>query len=125
MVATAVLLLDHVPPVTELVSDVVELTHTVPEPDIAAGMGFTVTLVVVKQPAGNVYVIVAMPAALPVTTGPDTEAMPGLLEDQLPPLIELASVVEAPTHTVAVPVMAPGTGFTVKPVVVLQPAGNV
>ena len=46
IVATAVLLLVHVPPVDELVRVVVEPLHTVVVPAIAAGEGFTVTIVV-------------------------------------------------------------------------------
>ena len=45
-VAVKTLLLLHVPPVVPSVSVVLELTHTFVVPPIAAGNGFTVTVVV-------------------------------------------------------------------------------
>ncbi len=50
-VATAVLLLLHVPPVVVFVSVVVAPSHTENEPPIAAGSGFTTKEVVLKHPA--------------------------------------------------------------------------
>ena len=49
-VATAVLLLAHVPPVVALVRVTQLPTHIVNVPVMAAGMGLTVMVVVVKQP---------------------------------------------------------------------------
>ena len=54
IVASVGVLLLQVPPVEELVSVVVEPTHTLFVPPIAAGSGFTVTVVTVKHPAGSV-----------------------------------------------------------------------
>lgn len=50
-VATAVLLLLHVPPVVALLRVVVAPSHTVKEPPMAAGSGFTTKVVVLKHPA--------------------------------------------------------------------------
>jgi hypothetical protein len=49
-VATAVLLLVHVPPATASLSAVVEATHTNNVPVIVAGEVFTVTVVVAIHP---------------------------------------------------------------------------
>ena len=54
IVAMAVLLLLHVPPVVASVSVVELLLQTVPAPDILPGLGLTVNKAVVKQPVGNV-----------------------------------------------------------------------
>ncbi len=50
MVATAVLLLLHTPPLVALVNVVVKPTHTLIVPPIAAGFGLTVKLVTAIQP---------------------------------------------------------------------------
>jgi hypothetical protein len=50
-VPTAVLDDCQVPP-AELVRGMVSPTHTEPKPVIGAGVGFTVTIVVLKQPVG-------------------------------------------------------------------------
>jgi len=68
-----------------------------------------------------------LPADRPETT-PDadpTAATETLLLLHVPPADVLLSVVVAPTHTTAVPVMEAGRGLTVKPVVVLHPVGSV
>ena len=46
IVATAVLLLVHVPPVVASLSEVVVVAQRLAVPDIAAGKGFTVTVTV-------------------------------------------------------------------------------
>ena len=60
MVAIAVLLLLHIPPVVVLLNDIVEPTHTLPLPVIAAttGLAFTVTslVTVVVQPLALVTI---------------------------------------------------------------------
>ena len=53
-VATAVLLLLHVPPPTLFVNDVVCPAHTVAVPPIEAGAAFTVILFDVKQPVPSI-----------------------------------------------------------------------
>ena len=109
----------HVPP--EVASDNarVDPTQTPPEPaDIDDGNGLTVNTVVVEQPVVNVYVITVVPGATPVTTPvvEPTVAIPGvpLLHVPLP---ELVNVRVKPTHTLAVPLIAPGFEFTVTTVV--------
>jgi len=59
-------------------------------------------------------VILAVPDATPDTIPVEpTVAIDPLLVDQVPPDTELDNVVLLPTHTVAVPVIADGTAFTV------------
>jgi hypothetical protein len=53
-VASPGLLLLHVPPDGDELSDVVKPTHTCRVPMIAEGIVFTVNGVVIKQPVGNV-----------------------------------------------------------------------
>ena len=58
--------------------------------------------------------MVVDPVVTPVTTPPETVAVPGLALDQLPPGARSVSVFTKPTHTVFVPVIVPetGNGFT-------------
>ena len=125
-VATPVLLLVHVPPAVASVSGVVNPTQTDNVPVIAGGKGLTVTTTVgAIQPVGNVYVMVAVPAALPVAVvvllGPSmTETLPLLLAHVPPAVTELRLVVK-PWHTVSMPVIADGFGLTVRTAVVKQP----
>ena len=53
-VATAVLLLDQVPPVIASVSSVVAPLHTAVVPNIAVGVGLTVRMVVAVHPPATV-----------------------------------------------------------------------
>jgi len=109
------------------VSVILEPTHTAGRPLIAAGSGFTVTVEVIKHPVGNVYVIVALPADIPVTVpeiGPIV-ATPALLLAHVPPDDVLLNVVVAPTQTDAVPVIAAGKALTVAVVLEEQPDGSV
>ena len=82
-VAIPVFRLLHTPP--PLTSDklILKPGHTGMLPVIFAGNGFTVTIAefVLAQPVGNVYVIIAVPVASPLTI-PDpepTDAVPGAL----------------------------------------------
>ena len=54
MVATAGVALLHVPPAVALLSVVVEPTHTLVVPVMAAGSGLTVTVAVTAHPVGIV-----------------------------------------------------------------------
>ena len=72
------LLVLHVPPVLASVSMVVKPTHTFIMPVIATGNGFTDMTDVIKQPVGNLYVIVDVPTILPVTI-PVAEPISALL----------------------------------------------
>ena len=58
---------------------------------------------------------------MPLTTPPVTVAIEVLLLLHVPPLTLLLSVVVAPTHMLAVPVMAGGAAKTVTAIVVAQP----
>jgi len=126
------LLLVQIPPVGELVRLSVPPTHTLLAdtpvvPVITVGNGFTVIVVVTKQPPGNVYVITAVPGEIPVTT-PVSEpivAIEGEPELQTPPPGELLRLIEEPTHTADGPVIAVGAGYTVIVIEVEQPVDNV
>ena len=91
----------------------------------AAGNGLTTTNAVAIQPVDNVYVMVAVPAATPVTVPPLTLATPALLVLHVPPLVASLNEVVRPAHTDMVPVIAAGTGFTSTMVVAIQPVDNV
>jgi hypothetical protein len=131
-VAIVVLLLVQTPPVGELVSANVPPTHTlvagVPVvPVITVGSGFTVMVVVTKQPPGNVYVMTVVPDETPVTT-PLAEpivAIDGEPEVHTPPPGELLRLIDDPTQTVEGPVITVGVGFTVMVMEVEQPVDNV
>lgn len=120
-VATAVLLLVHVPPVTASLRMIVKPWQTFVAPVIDAGVGSTVTAVIVIHPF--VYVIVAVPGAMlemiPVVA--PTVAVPVLLLLHVPPVVVLLSVViAAPIHIVVVPVMGAGLAPTVTIVLTVQ-----
>ncbi len=109
-------LLVHVPPVGVQFSVVVEPTHTLAAPVTRPGNANTVTVIVCLQPVPSVYVTDTVPAVPPVTMpvpAPITAVPVPELSDQVPgPGVQLRVVVW-PTHTVATPVIAPGSGFTV------------
>lgn len=123
--ATALLLLLQVPPPV-LVNVMDELTHTVDNPDIAVGKGFTVVTIRDLQPVASVYVIEAVPGRIPDIT---PVLKPAVATVVLPlvhvPPPALVSVVAIPTHTCAVPDIAPGVTFTVKGNAVTHPVGRV
>lgn len=111
-VAILVLAVLQVPPVSASESSVVYPVHTVFIPVIAPGIGFTVTVLVAKQPLNNLYVIVLVPAVEPVTTPPLTVAIVVLLLLQKPPEVASVSVVVLLAQTIAVPVIAAGGGLS-------------
>lgn len=115
IVATPVVPLIQVPPEVASLSVIVDPSHTAVLPVIVAGNGLTVTVVLVLQPVGNVYVITDVPVATPVTTPEEepTVAIPVLPLVHVPPDEVLLNVVVDPTHTFVVPVMVAGNGFTV------------
>jgi hypothetical protein len=120
------LLLAHVPPDTVLFSVIMLPAHTEEGPLIADGAAFTVTIAVAIQPLPNVYVIVAVPAAIPVTTPVVLiVAVNALLLVHVPPVVVLARVVVLPSHTAWVPVIVAGKAFTVIVADVSQPVLNV
>ena len=119
----------HVPPGVGLVSVLQKPIHVAAKPPIGPGNGFTVTTTVVKHPVGNVNVIVATPALLPVTT-PVTELIPAIvallvLHVPGPPGEALLSVMVEPTHTTGVPSIGSGSGFTVTLFALVQPVASV
>ena len=127
-VATAVLLLLHVPEGVASLSVVVKPAQTAIVPVIDAGNGLTVTGVVMIQPVVlSVYVIVGVPAATPVTTPVAllTVASNVLLLLQLPSGVASLKLVVKPAHTLVVPVIAAGSGLTVAVLVMIQLVGNV
>jgi hypothetical protein len=104
-------------------------THTLPGPEIDDGNIFTVSIAVLIQPVGRVYVIVVLPA-IPVVTVPDDDPIVAtlvLLLVQVPPVIASVNVVVAPpAHKLSVPPITAGSGFTVNGVDTWQPVpGNV
>ena len=114
-VAIPVLLLLHVPPVVASLNPVVPPSQTVVVPLIEDGNGLIVTVLVILQPVAAVYKIIDVPPVTPVTTPVDeltvaTAVVPLL---QVPPLVASLSVVVAPAHATAVPVIANGNGLTV------------
>jgi hypothetical protein len=121
-VALAVVLLVHVPPVVELKSVVVPPAHTLSVPPIAAGRGFTVIDVVLWQPVGRLYVIVAVPVVTPVTVPVADPTATLLLPLHVPPGVLFVKVTCDPTHTLVLPPAIPaGKGFTVNVAVLKHP----
>jgi hypothetical protein len=124
-VAIAVLLLLHVPPEMVLLKVVDIAMHTLLAPEIADGAGVIVTWRVVWQPVASVYVILVLPAATPVTMPvAPTVAIDVLWLLHVPPPVPV-NVVVVPTHVVATPPMAAGSGLTVRIPVRRQPVLSV
>jgi len=125
IVATDGLLLVHVPPGVAFTNVEDAYRQILVLPVIIEGTGLSVTdFVVVQVP--TVYVIVAVPAATPVSK-PVVGFMvmlEGLLLVHTPPATELASVIVLPVHTFELPEIAEGDGFTVTVVVTVQPVPN-
>jgi hypothetical protein len=123
MVATEVLLLDHVPPPASD-REPTEPAHREEEPSIAEGAGFTVTALVIEHPlAVRVNVMLAVPAATPPTTPVDepTVATDVLPLSQVPAPETSLRVIVSPGHTEPVPDIADGSAFTVSTLVMVQP----
>lgn len=95
IVAIAVLLLLHVPPVVVLVRVVAAASQRLADPEMAAGVAATFTAIDRKQPGETVYVIFAAPVATPVTipVPEPTVAIAELLLDHVPPEAICESVV--------------------------------
>ena len=117
------------PPTVASLKVVVRPTQTESIPVIEDGEVFTVTTAVEKQ-LPTVYVIVGVPAATPPTVpapAPDamTVAWAVLLLLQMPAAVASLRTVVRPVHTVCVPVMLAGCGFTVTKTEVEHPVGKV
>ena len=104
----------HVPVPVVSVRVMLDETHIPPKPMIAVGCVFTVT-VAVAVPQVLVFVMVAVPAVMPVTIPVEgfMVAMVVSLLVHVPPLTDSASVVTLPAHTDVVPVIAAGPLLTV------------
>jgi len=119
--ATAVLLLVHKPPVTELLSNVVLQTSVLPVID--AGMLFTLAAATAVHPAAVVYVMLLLPPDTPVSV-PDASivATDRLLLLHDPPTTASLNDDDAPAQIIVVPVIG-AIGLMVTVVVALQPPG--
>jgi hypothetical protein len=113
----------QVPPGTPLVRVAVLPIHRVRGPPIGVGADVTVTIFVAIQLVPNVYVIVDVPNATPVTIPvvKPTVATAVLLLVQVPPGTASLNVVEEDTPVTPIPVIGAGIGITVTAVVTLQP----
>ncbi len=113
--ATAVLLLNHVPPVVVLASVDVEPSQALNVPVIDAGLAFTVVDSLREQPVGSVYVMLLAPADAPVSI-PDVEPIVATLVvplNHVPPAGVVDSVVVMPTQMAEEAVNTAGVGLTV------------
>ncbi len=121
-VATDVGLLLHNPPVVASCSTVIAPAHTFIVPVIVAGRVFTVTIALLLQPVGSVYVIVAVPGFIPLTVPVKfTVAIPVFPLLHVPPVVRSLNKVVAPGHMLKPPVMTAGSGLTVTVTLVLHP----
>jgi hypothetical protein len=120
-VATPAFALDQVPTLVVEVSVEVKPTQTAVVPEIvpATGAAVTVTVLVavaLGQPLApaTVYVMVAVPGAIPVTTPEEfTEAMEAAVLVQVPPVTVEVKVVVLPTQIDCVPERVPALAFGV------------
>lgn len=115
--AMAGLLLLHVPGVEESLKVRVPPRQILVLPVIGAGSGLTVTVVVIAQVVGSVYIITVVPPpiATPVTI-PDDGSTVAIADDpelHIPPAVASDKIVVNPLHTEVIPVIGAGNGFTV------------
>jgi hypothetical protein len=119
-VATPFALLDQVPPATVGTKVVVSLIQIESSPDNIPAVGRAVTVTIrvtetlVQPPVpGTVYVIVAVPADMPVTKPEElTVATPFALLDQEPPNTDGTKVVVPATQILSYPTKDPTDGGT-------------
>ena len=126
MVATAVLVLLHVPPVETSDRVVVVPAQIVVVPVIGV-VGFTVTMAVVVHPPAVTNVIVEVPGAIPlimpvVSPAVATAVLPLV---QVPPRSRSLKDMVKPGQTSVAPCITSGTGFTVNTPVRIQPVESV
>jgi hypothetical protein len=126
-VAIAVLLLLHTPPAGVLVSVSEVPWQKSNVPPIAVGTAFTVIVcvaVAVPHTVVTAYDIVAVPAAMPLTT-PEVPVVATATsdDDHTPPVVPSVSVMSLPVHTAVGPVIVPaaGNGFIVTIWLLVQP----
>jgi hypothetical protein len=113
IVATVVVPLTHVPPPVASVTVIVLPTQTVVLPAMVSGSAFTVSVLVMIQPVGKVYVIMAVPGVPPVAIEPPMETTPILLLLHVPPPVASVSVTDKPVQMPRGPPIAAGNGLTV------------
>jgi hypothetical protein len=114
-VATDGVLLLHVPPALELLKVMDDAWQNTTLPVIAAGNGLTVTIPVMMQPVGAVYVTAVIPTAT-ADIIPDDEpivAIAVLPLAHVPPAMALVKVAVVPRHSDDEPPMAGGIALTV------------
>src|SRR3954469_18873776 len=104
IVATVVLLLVQLPPVTASLSVTEPQTNAAPA--IGPGSAFTVTSTLAMQPVLVVYLIVAIPGDTPLTVPLAISTVATETERLLhvPPVVALPSMVVLPWQTAGVPV---------------------
>jgi hypothetical protein len=121
IMATSVVPL-HIPPGLASLSVLVPPLHKDKLPLMTTDGPLTVIVIMPVQPVAVVYVIIALPSAIPVTT-PVGLTVANAVDPELhvPPVTTSCSAVVPPGHTVVVPLMA-GTVLTVTTVVAMQPA---
>ena len=129
IVATLVVPLLQVPPVTTLLTSVVPPTHTEAVPVIvpAPGKELTVAIAValpVQVPFDTAYDIIAVPGAIPVTIPVDPIVItPVVAQLHDPPATPSDNVIADPEHKGADPEIVPASGkaSTVTTVVAVKP----
>ena len=108
IVATAPLLLLHVPPGVGSLRQLPKPIQIPSVPVIGPGLGFTVTVVNDIQPRGDDAMIVVVPFVLPVSIPVDEPmvATVVLLLLQVTPAVASVNAIVLPTHTAVGPVIA-------------------
>jgi hypothetical protein len=116
----------HDPPVVAHDIDADKPWQIAGGPVTGNGNGFTVIILVTKQPVGNIYEMVTVPVETLVTIPEEepTVATEVLLLLHVPPLYVSPSVMAYPRHTEEAPVMAAGCKFIVTVVVARHPVGR-
>jgi hypothetical protein len=96
-------------------------------PPIGNGTGLTLTTAVVMQPVPSAYVIILVPLVIPQNRPEVVLMVPtaGLLLVQVPPGDELVNGVHWPSQAFNVPLIVPGSAYTVTSAVIRQVVGNV
>jgi hypothetical protein len=121
-VATDGVPLLHVPPAVASVRLIHEPIHTAVPPLMAAGLAYTVTVLIARQalPVLIVYVILEVPAATPYTVPlPEATVATAVLELlHEPPAVPSVNETVEPAHIDELPLMAVGDGITVSVAVV-------
>ena len=127
IVATASLLLLHVPPEVKLESADVAPTQTKVAPSTPPGNALTVTTAVLAHPFVPVYNTTTVPAATPEIrpVAEPTVATEEFVLLHVPEGVVQFKDVIAPVHTLVVPVMELGIASTVTDLAAVQPPDTV